>query len=85
MQPAVGVNVFDPAGAKVGTIKAMSAQYATLTTAKGEVRLPIAAVGPGPNGAVIGGTAAEIEAAAERAASAQPARGTPRRGARNPG
>lgn len=83
VQPAVGVAVFDPAGAKVGTIKAMTPQYATLTTAKGDVRLAVASIGPGPNGAVIGGTAAEIEAAAEKAASAQPTRAT-RRGARNP-
>ena len=84
VKPAVGVTVFDAAGTKVGTIKAMTRQLATLTTAKGDVRLPVTSIAPGPNGAVIGGTAAEIEAAAGKAASAQPAR-TTRRGARNPG
>ena len=84
VQPAVGVTVFDPAGAKVGTIKAMAAQIATITTARGDVRLALSAIGPGPNGAVIGGTAAEIEAAAERAAAppASTAR-TPRRAPRH--
>ena len=67
VKPAVGVTVFDAAGTKVGTIKAMTRQLATLTTAKGDVRLPVTSIAPGPNGAVIGGTAAEIEAAAGKA------------------
>lgn len=77
VQPAVGVTVLDPAGTKVGTIKSMTDQFATLTTAKGDVRLAVSSIGPGPNGAVIGGTAAEIEAAAERA-GATPAPASPR-------
>lgn len=73
VNPAVGVKVFDPNGAEVGTIKAMDAQYATLATAKGDVKLPVAGVGPGPNGAAVGLTAAQIDAAVAQAAPAQPA------------
>lgn len=80
VQPAVGVDVFDAAGTKAGTIKALTSQYVTIATAKGEVRLAKASIGPGPNGAVIGGTAAELETAAAKAGATPPARRTPRRG-----
>lgn len=80
VQPAVGVDVFDAAGTKAGTIKALTGQYVTIATAKGEVRLAKASIGPGPNGAVIGGTAAELEAAAARAGATPAARRTGRRG-----
>lgn len=75
--PAVGVKVFDPSGAEVGTIKALDAQYATIATAKGDVKLPAAGVGPGANGAAVGLTAAQIDAAvAQSAAAAPPAAAT---------
>lgn len=68
--PAVGVKVFDPSGAEVGTITALDAQYATITTAKGDVKLPTAGVGPGINGAAVGLTAAQIDAAIAQATPA---------------
>lgn len=71
--PAVGVKVFDPSGTEVGTIKALDTQYATIATAKGDVKLPAAGVGPGVNGAAVGLTAAQIDAAVAQAA---PAAGT---------
>lgn len=83
VQPAVGVDVLDAAGAKAGTIKALDNQFVTITTAKGDVRLAKTSIGPGPNGAVIGGTAADLEAAAARAttpaAPARTSRRAPRR------
>ena len=68
--PAVGVKVFDPSGTEVGTIKALDAQYATIATAKGDVKLPAAGVGPGATGAAVGLTAAEIDTAVAQAAPA---------------
>ncbi len=68
--PAVGVKVFDPTGAEVGTIKALDAQYATIATAKGDVKLPATGVGPGANGAAVGLTASQIDTAVAQAAPA---------------
>lgn len=73
VQPAVGVAVFGAGGTPVGTIKSMDSQYVTLTTAKGDVKLPVAGVGPGQNGAVIGLTAAQLDAAVGQAKASQPA------------
>lgn len=73
VNPAIGVKVFDPSGTEVGTIKALDAQYATIATANGDVKLPAAGVGPGPNGAAVGLTAAQIDAAVAQAAPARPA------------
>ena len=73
VNPAVGVTVYDPSGTSVGTIKAIDATYVTLATAKGEVKLPAAGVGPGRTGAAVGLTAAQIDAAVTQAAAAQPA------------
>ncbi|WP_375392114.1 hypothetical protein [uncultured Sphingomonas sp.] len=72
VNPAVGVKVYDPSGTEVGTIIAMDAQFVTVKTARGEVRLPVAGVGPGPNGAAVGLTAAQLDAAVS---AAQPAAG----------
>lgn len=74
--PAVGVKVLDPQGVEVGTIKAIDGQYVTVTTAKGDAKVPVAGVGPGQNNAVIGASAATIEAAVAQAAAAQPAPAT---------
>lgn len=71
--PAVGVTVYDPAGTVVGTIKSMDAQFVTLQTANGPVRLPLTGVGPGPKGALIGLSAAELNAQVAQAAAAQAA------------
>lgn len=59
-----GAAVFGSDGAmQVGTIKAADAQYVTLTTPKGEAKLPIAGFSTGPKGLVIGMTAAQLSAA----------------------
>ena len=72
VKPTVGATVYGSAGTPVGTIKAMDAQLVTLTTAKGDVRLPVASVGPGPNGPVVGVTADQLYAAIDQAKAAQP-------------
>jgi hypothetical protein len=68
--------VYGAAGSPVGTIKAMDAQYVTVATDKGEVRLPAAGVGPGLKGPVIGLTADQLDAAITQAKAAQPAAAT---------
>lgn len=73
IEPSVGATVYGAAGTPVGTIKALDAQYVTLATDKGEVRLPVAGVGPGLKGPVIGLTAAQLDAAVGQAQAAQPA------------
>lgn len=55
-----GTTVYGSAGTPVGTIKAADAQFVTLTTTKGDVRLPIAGFGPGPKGVTIGLTAGQL-------------------------
>lgn len=64
-----GATVYGAGGTQVGTIKAADAQFVTLTTAKGEVKLPVAGFGAGPNGVVIGMTAAQLDAAISGAAA----------------
>lgn len=58
-----GATVYGTGGASLGTIKATDAEFVTLTTAKGDAKLPIASFGPGPQGVTIGMTAAQLEAA----------------------
>jgi hypothetical protein len=61
----VGATVTGSQGATVGTIDALDDEYATLKLSSGKlVRLPRSGLAPGPNGAVIGMTVAELEAAA---------------------
>lgn len=68
---APGAAVSDSSGGAVGTISAVDPQFVTVKLASGaEVRLPRSAVAPGPNGAVVGTTAAQLEAAARAAAPA---------------
>ncbi|HEV2748506.1 MAG TPA: hypothetical protein VGW34_14570 [Allosphingosinicella sp.] len=68
---APGATVTGSAGGTVGTIEAIDAQFVTVKLASGTaVRLPRNAVAAGPNGAVIGMTVAELEAAAKGAAPA---------------
>ncbi len=65
-----GAAVSGSQGGAVGTIDAIDDQFVTVKLTSGKkVRLPRAAVAPGPNGAVIGMTVAELEAAAGGAAA----------------
>ena len=64
-----GATVYGSQGGTVGTIEALDADYVTVKLTSGKsVRLPRGSVGPGPNGALIGMTVAELEAAAGGAA-----------------
>ena len=64
--------------ATLGTIKSADAQFVTLTTAKGDVKLPVAGFAAGPTGNVIMGmTAAQFDAAIGGAAAAAPAAAAP--------
>lgn len=62
-QLTTGATVYGVAGTSLGTIKAVEAEFVTLTTAKGDARLPIGSFGPGPKGVTIGMTAAQLDAA----------------------
>jgi preprotein translocase subunit YajC len=63
-----GAAVAGSQGGNVGTIDAIDAQFVTVKLTSGKlVRLPRAAMAPGPNGGVIGMTVAELEAAAAQA------------------
>lgn len=65
---AVGASVSGSQGSPVGTIDAVDAEFVTLKLVSGKlVKLPRNGIAPGPNGAVIGMTAAELEAAAGQA------------------
>ena len=69
-QIVVGATVKGSAGATVGTIEAVDAQFVTLKLTSGtSIRLPRNAVAGGPNGPVTGLTAEQIEAAAKAASS----------------
>ncbi len=48
--------------AVLGTIKATDAEFVTLTTAKGDVKLPVTGFAAGPNGVILGLTAAQFDA-----------------------
>jgi preprotein translocase subunit YajC len=63
-----GASVAGSQGGNVGTIDAIDAQFVTVKLTSGKlVRLPRAAMAPGPNGGVIGMTVEELEAAAAQA------------------
>ena len=63
-----GATVTGSQGGNVGTIEAIDAQFVTVKLTSGKVvRLPRAAIAPGPNGGVIGMTVAQLEAAAAAA------------------
>jgi preprotein translocase subunit YajC len=65
-----GAAVTGSQGGNVGTIEAIDAQFVTVKLTSGKlVRLPRAAVAAGADGAVIGMTVAELEAAADAAAA----------------
>lgn len=58
-----GATVYGTGGASLGTIKAVEGEFVTVTTAKGDARLPKGSFGPGPQGVTIGMTAAQLDAA----------------------
>lgn len=62
--------------AVVGTVKSADAQFVTLTTPKGEVKLPTSGFSMGPSGLIVGLTAQQFDAAVSGAAAA-PATTTP--------
>lgn len=64
---AKGASVVDTSGAAVGTFEDVTAEFATVATAKNKVRLPLNAFAAGTDGPVIGMTAAQLDEAAEAA------------------
>ena len=62
-QLTTGAAVYGTGGAQLGTIKATDAQFVTITTAKGDAKLPVGSFGPGPSGVTIGMTQAQLDAA----------------------
>lgn len=74
-QLTAGTTVRGSGGASVGTIKSVDGEFVTLTTSKGDVKLPANAVAAGPNGATIAMTAAQLDAAITAAGGAAPTQG----------
>lgn len=71
---STGAMVHDPQGGVVGTVESFDDQFATLKLPNSSVKLPVSAFARGPNGPVIGETAASLEAkvsGASAGASAQ--------------
>lgn len=65
-----GAAVAGSQGSPIGTIESIDDEFATLKLTSGTlVKLPRSGVAAGPNGAVIGMTAAQLEAAAAAAAA----------------
>jgi len=60
-----GTAVSDQNGGAVGTIEAVEGDMVTVATPKVKAKLPASAIAPGPNGAVIGMTQAQLEEAAK--------------------
>ncbi|WP_375429198.1 hypothetical protein [uncultured Sphingomonas sp.] len=67
-----GAMVRGSTGTAVGTVKSTDAQYVTLTTTKGDVKLPISGFAMGASGPVIGMTAAQLDAAVTQAGGTVP-------------
>jgi hypothetical protein len=66
-QLVAGAQVRGTGGAVVGTVKSADAELVTVTTAKGDVRLPRSGFAAGTNGVVVGLTAAQLDAAIAQA------------------
>ena len=64
-----GTSVTGLNGATLGTIKAADAQFVTLTTAKGDVKLPIAGFSADASGKIVAGITADQLAAATTGAA----------------
>ena len=69
-----GTSVSGLNGATLGTIKAADAQFVTMTTAKGDVKLPIAGFSADASGKIVAGITAEQLAAATAGATASAAK-----------
>jgi hypothetical protein len=67
----VGMAVSGPGGAPVGKVDAVSGDMVTVATANTKAQLPKTAFAQGPNGLVIGMTAAQLDAAAKAATASQ--------------
>lgn len=65
-----GATVYGTGGAQLGTIKSVDASGVTLTTTDGDAVLPVTGFGPGPQGILLGMTAAQLKAAMTAAAPA---------------
>ncbi|MEH3121307.1 MAG: hypothetical protein PGN16_04875 [Sphingomonas phyllosphaerae] len=65
-----GATVYGTGGTQLGTIKSVDASGVTLTTADGDAVLPVTGFGPGPQGILLGMTAAQLKAAMSAAAPA---------------
>ncbi|WP_341207814.1 hypothetical protein [uncultured Sphingomonas sp.] len=65
-----GATVYGTGGTQLGTIKSVDASGVTLTTTDGDAVLPVTGFGPGPQGIVLGMTAAQLKAAMSAAAPA---------------
>ena len=72
---AVGTAVSDPQGGAVGKVEAVSGDLVTVATASSKVQVPKSGFAKGPNGLVIALTAAQLDAAAKKAAPAGGAAG----------
>ena len=68
---SVGAVVYDPQGGVVGTVTEFDDTLATLQLPTTIVKLPVGAFARGPNGPLIGETAASLEAKAAAAAGSQ--------------
>ena len=62
-----GAAVHGTGGMALGKVKASDDQTVTVTTDKGDVRLPLAGFAVGPSGLVVGMTAAQFDAAVSAA------------------
>ena len=65
-----GATVYGTGGTQLGTIKSVDASGVTLTTTDGDAVLPVTGFGPGPQGILLGMTAAQLKAAMSAAAPA---------------
>ena len=68
---AVGAEVSDTKGGKVGTVTAVAGNLVTVATAASKAQLPKSAFAQGANGLMIAMTATELDAAAKAAAPAK--------------
>ncbi|TCP32675.1 hypothetical protein [Sphingomonas sp. BK235] len=58
-----GATVYGSGGTQLGTIKSVDASGVTLTTTDGDAVLPATGFGPGPQGVMLGMTAAQLKSA----------------------
>ena len=70
-QLAAGATVYGSGGTEIGTVKESDDQYVTVTMPKGPVKLPVSAFTKGDKGAMLGMTAAQLEAAVAAASPAK--------------